>query len=241
MNHIKPLIALLGSVMLVSCVQASDFRTHPFNESSDTAQRALHTLEYETSKESGKPNVKHTAGVLKQTQHSGTVSSLVEHPSSSAKPQSSNDLSNDKKTSEANIVKSSEEASKDLGTPATVLDSKDYSSLIGSTVYSQKGEDMGRIIDMIIDRSRSIKAVVIDFGGFLGVGSRKIAVDWNALAYSVDGKRMLTLQLSKDRLRITPEFKFGEPAVIIGPLGPTKTGIPKITIVDSGKKVDRKN
>ena len=44
-------------------------------------------------------------------------------------------------------------------------------------------EDMGHIVDVIVDRSGTVRAAVIDFGGFLGVGSRKIVVDWNALHF----------------------------------------------------------
>src|SRR6266849_2785320 len=37
--------------------------------------------------------------------------------------------------------------------------------------------------DVLVDRSGIVRAAVIDFGGFLGVGSRKIVVDWNALHF----------------------------------------------------------
>jgi hypothetical protein len=53
---------------------------------------------------------------------------------------------------------------------------KRYPIYIESNRHS---EDMGRIVDVIVDRSGQVRAAVIDFGGFLGVGSRKIAVDWN--------------------------------------------------------------
>ena len=39
------------------------------------------------------------------------------------------------------------------------------------------GEDLGMITDLIVDRAGRPRAVVIDFGGFLGAGSRKVAVD----------------------------------------------------------------
>ena len=44
-------------------------------------------------------------------------------------------------------------------------------------------ENMGRIVDVIVDQAGTARAAIIDFGGFLGVGSRKIAVDWNALRF----------------------------------------------------------
>jgi len=47
-------------------------------------------------------------------------------------------------------------------------------------VRSAAGENMGRIVDVVVDPSGQVRAAVIDFGGFLGVGSPRIAVDWGA-------------------------------------------------------------
>ena len=54
-------------------------------------------------------------------------------------------------------------------------------AFLGKEVRSSADENMGRIVDVIVDRDGRVRAAVIDFGGFLGVGSRKIVVDWNAL------------------------------------------------------------
>ena len=63
--------------------------------------------------------------------------------------------------------------------------------MLGRDVRSPADEDMGRIVDVIVDRAGTVRAAVIDFGGFLGVGSRKIVVDWNALHFGqvADKKR----------------------------------------------------
>src|SRR5438045_2990025 len=68
----------------------------------------------------------------------------------------------------------------------TVLGSRQAQSVLGRDVRSSAGENMGRIVDVIVDRSGRVRAAVVDFGGFLGVGSRKIAVDWNALSFDRD-------------------------------------------------------
>ncbi len=73
------------------------------------------------------------------------------------------------------------------GTPATVLDTQDYESLLGRSVRSAGGDELGRVIDIIIDKDGHPRAAIIDFGGFLGVGTRKIAVDWRALRFAADG------------------------------------------------------
>ena len=107
------------------------------------------------------------------------------------------------------------------GTPATVLDTQDYEGVLGKAVRSSTGEDMGRIIDIILDKDGRPRAAIIDFGGFLGVGSRKIAVDWRAMRFASDGKpSRLVLQLSRNQVRVSPEYKPGDPIVVLGPASP---------------------
>ena len=67
--------------------------------------------------------------------------------------------------------------------PATVVDGEQLESVLGIEALSSAGDDMGRIVDIIVDRSGQVRAAIIDFGGFLGVGSRKIAVDWRSLHF----------------------------------------------------------
>ncbi len=89
---------------------------------------------------------------------------------------------------------------------------------------SSNNEDMGRIVDVIVDYSGQTRAAVIDFGGFIGVGSRRIAVAWNALHFAPDEKgSMVTLDLTRDQLKAAPEYKEGKPVVVIGPSGTTET------------------
>ena len=74
---------------------------------------------------------------------------------------------------------------KDAAPPpsVTIIGASDAHGVLGRDVRSPANENMGRIVDVIVDRSGHVRAAVIDFGGFLGVGSRKIAVDWNALHF----------------------------------------------------------
>jgi hypothetical protein len=63
----------------------------------------------------------------------------------------------------------------------TIIGARDAHGVLGRDVRSSSDEAMGRIVDVIVDRGGQVRAAAIDFGGFLGVGSRKIVVDWNAL------------------------------------------------------------
>ena len=65
----------------------------------------------------------------------------------------------------------------------SVIGARDAHGMLGREVRSAADENMGRIVDVIVDRGGQVRAAVIDFGGFLGVGSRKIVVDWNALHF----------------------------------------------------------
>jgi hypothetical protein len=65
----------------------------------------------------------------------------------------------------------------------TIIGARDALGVLGRDVRSAADEAMGRIVDVIVDRGGTVRAAVIDFGGFLGVGSRKIVVDWNALHF----------------------------------------------------------
>jgi hypothetical protein len=103
---------------------------------------------------------------------------------------------------------------------ASVLDKHLIIGILGKDVKSAKGEDMGRIVDVIVDRSGQTRAAIIDFGGFLGVGSRRIAVDWNALHFEPQQKGdQVTLDLTRDQVRAAPEYKEDKPVVVLGPSG----------------------
>jgi hypothetical protein len=100
---------------------------------------------------------------------------------------------------------------------AVVLDNRDALGVLGKAVRSATNEDMGRIIDVIVDRAGTTRAAIIDFGGFLGVGSRRIAVDWNALHF-VRGDRV-TLEMTRDQVKAAPEYQEGKPIIVLGAVG----------------------
>src|SRR6476646_5531517 len=104
------------------------------------------------------------------------------------------------------------------GTPAMVLDDQEVSTILGKSVRSSADEDMGRIVDIIVSRDSQVHAAIIDFGGFLGIGTRKIAVDWNALDFAPLGKPgAIMLELTRDQVRLAPAYKRGEPLVVVSP------------------------
>ena len=100
--------------------------------------------------------------------------------------------------------------------PIIVLYTSEVGGVLGRPVRSAANESMGRIIDIIVDQTGIPRAAVIDFGGFLGVGSRKIAVDWGALRFVREADRShLTADVNREQIRDTPEYKPNEPPTVL--------------------------
>ncbi|MGH8429498.1 MAG: PRC-barrel domain-containing protein [Solimonas sp.] len=112
------------------------------------------------------------------------------------------------------------------GTPSpspsvTVLGSQEVQGILGRDVRSTADENMGRIVDVLVDGSGTVRAAIIDFGGFLGVGSRKIAVEWKALHFvpAAEKRYGIVLELTRDQVKPAPEYKEGKPIVVLGASG----------------------
>jgi hypothetical protein len=106
----------------------------------------------------------------------------------------------------------------------TIIAPKEAHGVLGRDVRGPNDEDMGRIVDVIVDRAGVVRAAVIDFGGFLGVGSRKIVVDWSALHFGQVANKgdRITLELSKEQVNAAPEYKEDTPIVVLGAAGSLK-------------------
>ena len=115
------------------------------------------------------------------------------------------------------------DAAKERAPPpsVTVIGARDAHGILGREVRSAANEDMGRVVDAIVDREGKVRAAVIDFGGFLGVGSRKIVIDWGALRFGgVANKRdSITLELTKAQVSAAPEYKEDSPVIVLGAAG----------------------
>jgi hypothetical protein len=103
----------------------------------------------------------------------------------------------------------------------TVIGAYDARGILGRDVKSAAAENMGRIVDVIVDRAGTVRGAVIDFGGFLGVGSRKIVVDWSALHFGqvTNKKESITLELTLEQVKAAPEYKEDTPIISLGASG----------------------
>lgn len=96
-------------------------------------------------------------------------------------------------------------------------------AILGRTVAGPDGHEIGRLVDVLIGADGEPQAAVIDFGGFMGVGSRKIAVQWSTLHFTpADAKTPITLDLTLAQIKTAPEYKdVAKPApVVVAPAAP---------------------
>ena len=79
---------------------------------------------------------------------------------------------------------------------------------LGAYVQNASGERIGDINDLVFDRSGRISTVVLGVGGLLGMGEKSVGVPFSALSYTVgkDGARVIVVALSKDDLKLAPNF-----------------------------------
>jgi PRC-barrel domain protein len=92
-------------------------------------------------------------------------------------------------------------------------------SVLGRKIRDASGVELGMVVDVLVDRGGMPLGAVIDFGGFLGVGSRKVAIDWQLLQFNPeDQKAPIVLALDRVEIQAAPEYKPGGDKVqMVGP------------------------
>ncbi|MDP3536305.1 PRC-barrel domain-containing protein [Halomonas sp. M1] len=85
-------------------------------------------------------------------------------------------------------------------------------SLMGNDVKSsvEDDEDIGTISDLIINEDGQIQAVVVGVGGFLGMGEKDIAIEWDSLELTKDHddeEYVIRVNASQDALEEAEEYE----------------------------------
>ena len=96
---------------------------------------------------------------------------------------------------------------------------EDAQPVLGREIKTQEGKVIGRLVDVLVAPDGQPRAGVVDFGGFMGVGNRRIAVAWSALSFPATEKdQPITITLSPDQIKAAPEYKSPpRPAPVVVP------------------------
>jgi hypothetical protein len=101
--------------------------------------------------------------------------------------------------------------------------------ILGRNVAGPDGKVIGRVVDVLVDAGSNPRAAVIDFGGFLGVGTRRVAVNWSDLTFPPTGTDTdIKLDLTADQIRSAPPYTDQtKPASVVQP-PPVQTPSPPV-------------
>jgi len=95
----------------------------------------------------------------------------------------------------------------------TTLDGVDMGAisaddLIGTTVYGANDENVGSVGDIILSQDGDVEAVIVDVGGFLGMGTKEVALGMDNLEFmrDADGNMYLYTQFTEEQLEAQPEY-----------------------------------
>jgi sporulation protein YlmC with PRC-barrel domain len=81
-------------------------------------------------------------------------------------------------------------------------------NVIGATIYSSDDENVGEISEVVLTQDGKIDAVVVDVGGFLGIGAKSVAIAFDALDFRADenGNIYVYSAFTEDQFQAAAEY-----------------------------------
>ena len=84
------------------------------------------------------------------------------------------------------------------------------SSLMGASVYNStddKAETIGSVNDLVMDKDGKVVSVVVGVGGFLGIGTKNVAIDYSQVKWEQGkGDWWIIVPTTADQLKALPDF-----------------------------------
>jgi sporulation protein YlmC with PRC-barrel domain len=80
------------------------------------------------------------------------------------------------------------------------------SKIIGKKVISQKGEDLGKIEDLVLSKGACLDYIILAPGGLLGTGDRLIPIPWKAVKTGAQADTII-IDMDKSQLERAPNFE----------------------------------
>ncbi len=82
--------------------------------------------------------------------------------------------------------------------------------VVGTNIYNAAGDKLGSVDRLMIDkRSGQVRFAVLEFGGFLGIGTDRYPVPWSMLDYDTS-KDGYVVPLTKEQLDKAPRYGDGD-------------------------------
>lgn len=111
--------------------------------------------------------------------------------------------------------------------PAPELTKAVATGVLSRMVRDADGRDIGRIVDVVVDPAGQPRAIVVDVGGFMGLGARRVAVSWGSVHIQPPGATdsRVAIDLTDAQVQAAPDYTDrSKPATIVGPPSTTPPG-----------------
>jgi sporulation protein YlmC with PRC-barrel domain len=95
------------------------------------------------------------------------------------------------------------------------------SKMIGSAVYDLQNRDIGKVSDLVVNKSGAVDVVVLDVGSFLGMGGKYVGIPISDI--KTDHNR-LTLDRTKEQLQQMAAYQLENPNTGAGSTTSPTTG-----------------
>jgi len=101
------------------------------------------------------------------------------------------------------------DAAAKVDSPAQNADgSLNASQVVGLSVVNNANDSVGKIGEVLLDQSGKIAGVVVDVGGFLGLGTHPVKLAWNEIKLvNQDATLQAVVNIDKNALKEMPEYK----------------------------------
>ncbi len=89
-------------------------------------------------------------------------------------------------------------------------------TLIGKSVVGAGNEDIGRVKDVILEpESGKARQLIVASGGFLGIGEKLVAIDYNDAEMDQRGSKVTIPGLSRQQVQAMREFNYDDNMVAL--------------------------
>lgn len=99
-----------------------------------------------------------------------------------------------------------------VGATGSTLGAFTAEELIDSTVIGVDGEQIAEVSDLVLGANNEVTDVLVNVGGFLGIGQKVVALDVNSLQVTQDesGDTMIVTNLTEEQLENMASFEATE-------------------------------
>ncbi len=91
-------------------------------------------------------------------------------------------------------------------TPSAGMPLASVSALVGTNVVGATGEDAGEVENLLIDSAGNVRAAVVEWGGFLGIGQRRALVPIEQIELGTGPTDRARLDMTREELEALPRY-----------------------------------